>query len=200
MFPLDIPKNVSFYEMSITDLPSDWDATFDLVNQRLLIAALTKEQWRAVIPGMFRVLKPDGAVQIIEPGRVGVLDGLTPIPITNLTHEVCSAIFEKRNLLGYNCQSELPTMLKDAGFVDVRVELRKAPLGKQWGKVGIELSRNWAEVVRTCGMACVQAGGLGLCASEAEVDSMVDQAMREWDETPGIFVEIFAVTGRKPLR
>ena len=70
MFPTDIPKSVSLYEVSVMSLPPTWDGSFDLVNQRLLIAALTEGQWQRTISELFRVLKPGGSIQITEVGNI----------------------------------------------------------------------------------------------------------------------------------
>ena len=100
------------------------------------------------------------------------------------------AIYEKRDLLGYNCRSRLPVLLGEAGFVDVRVEDRKVPLGRQWGKLGIMGSQDFVGVYRAMGIACFEEGGIGACGSRAEVESVVEQAEREWDETPGSYVPV----------
>ena len=199
MFPTEVHKNVSLYEMSSTDLPSSWDAYFDLVNQRFLIAALTKEQWKKIISKLFRALKPGGAIQILEVDHYkSSFESLT-LAATEKCDGYCNAIIEKRNLLGFDCCQQLPILLEEAGFKDIHVEVQRMPLGKQWGKLGVMGSEDWAALYRAIGTACLQEGGLGVCESRTEIDSVVEQAMKEWDETPGVFVPVYAMTARKPL-
>ncbi len=65
-FPSSAPSNVTMTIASTTSLPEEWKGQFDLVHQRLLLAALRSEQWPVVLSEMYRVLKPGGAVQLVE--------------------------------------------------------------------------------------------------------------------------------------
>ncbi|KAL5480483.1 hypothetical protein ACEPAI_1753 [Sanghuangporus weigelae] len=60
MFPADVLNNMKLFEMSSLSFPSQWDDSFDFVNQRLLIGAFTIEQWKMALSGYFRALKPGG--------------------------------------------------------------------------------------------------------------------------------------------
>ncbi|KAL5501114.1 hypothetical protein ACEPAH_9501 [Sanghuangporus vaninii] len=198
MFPDEIPNNVTLYETSFMELPSSWDGSFDLVNQRLLIAALTIEEWRTTVSRLSRVLKPGGCIQITEVGHYATLCESTILPATKICDGYCAAIFQKRNLLGFDCWLQLSVLLKEAGFVNIQVEVQRAPLGKQWGKLGIMGAQNWHGVYRSMGVACLEEGGLGVCESQAEIDVVVEQARKEWDENPGVFIQVYAITARKP--
>lgn len=74
------------------------------------------------------------------------------------------------------------------------------PLGRQWVKLGIMGSQDFVGVYRAMGIACLEEGGIRVCGSRAEVESVVEQAEREWDETSGIYVPVYAITARKPSR
>lgn len=199
MFPAEIPKDVSLHEMSILDLPSSWENSFDLAHQRLLIAAFTREQWQIAIARLFRILKPGGCIQITEVGHLGIESVSTELPATRLCDDYCSAIFAKRGLLGFDCSSQVPILMEEAGFVDVYVEDRRVPLGEQWGSLGIKGSERMSHAYRAFGFACVEEGGLGLCESRADVESVVEQARREWDDNYGVYLPACAITARKPL-
>lgn len=59
-------SNVSFRLMDVTR-PLDFpDHTFDLVNARLLLGVLLKEQWPALLAECFRLLKPGGILRLTE--------------------------------------------------------------------------------------------------------------------------------------
>ncbi|KAL5521980.1 hypothetical protein ACEPAF_1836 [Sanghuangporus sanghuang] len=198
MFPDEIPSNVTLYETSFMELPPSWDGSFDIVNQRLLIAALTIEEWHTTISRLFRVLKPGGSIQITEVGHYATLYESTILPATKICDGYCAAIFQKRNLLGFDCWLQLPVLLEEAGFMNIQVEVQRAPLGNQWGKLGILGAQNWHGVYRSMGVACLEEGGLGVCESQAEIEVVVEQARKEWDENPGVFIQVYAITARKP--
>lgn len=69
--------NVSFGVMDITR-PLDFsDATFDLVNARLLIAALKREAWDPFLDECTRILRPGGVLRLIETDDGGTSDSET---------------------------------------------------------------------------------------------------------------------------
>jgi SAM-dependent methyltransferase len=63
--------NASFGVMDITQ-PLDFsDATFDLINARLLLGVLKREAWDALLDECTRILKPGGILRLIEPDDSG---------------------------------------------------------------------------------------------------------------------------------
>ncbi|KAF9030330.1 hypothetical protein BDZ89DRAFT_1013821 [Hymenopellis radicata] len=95
LFPAVTLKNASFSVHSVVDLPSDWSNQFDLVNQRLLIAALGEEQWKIALREVHRVLVPGGYVQFIE-GVYPWLDNMGPA--SEACHKVFRKLFGAKNL------------------------------------------------------------------------------------------------------
>lgn len=64
-------KNATFEVMDITQ-PLDFsDATFDLINTRLLLGVLKREAWDAFLDECTRILKPGGILRLIEPDDSG---------------------------------------------------------------------------------------------------------------------------------
>lgn len=199
MFPNEVPKNVKLYDMPTTNLPTEWDNSFDLINQRLLVAALTVPQWHAALSELKRILKPGGSIQLIEVGRYRCLHGTTSMPAMDKVSEMSNAIFNKLGVLGSDCQDQIPGMVEEAGFCDVQLELCPLPLGKQWGESGTTGSKLWEALYRSFGASLLAMGGLGVCSSQAEVDELVDRAKEEWDENAGIYREMYAITARKAI-
>ncbi|KAI9472276.1 MAG: S-adenosyl-L-methionine-dependent methyltransferase [Benjaminiella poitrasii] len=73
IFPNSIrPPNVSFQTGNVLERLPFPDNTFDLVNIRLFIIALMKDEWPVVVKEVYRILKPGGFVQMIE---CGMLEG-----------------------------------------------------------------------------------------------------------------------------
>ncbi|KAL5501106.1 hypothetical protein ACEPAH_9493 [Sanghuangporus vaninii] len=199
MFPTDVPSDVKLLEMSSLSLPSDWENSFDFVNQRLLIGAFTAEQWKIALSGYFRVLKPGGVLQLIEAGLFESLHDSDSLPATKLANEFCIAMIDRRGLLGQQRIHQLPTFVKEAGFSDIRNNDYKAPVGRQWGEIGTSAAQIWISAIRSYGAACLAEGGLGVCNSQDDVDGVIDQVAREWDDNPGVFVQMHTITARKPL-
>jgi ubiquinone/menaquinone biosynthesis C-methylase UbiE len=138
LFPFLGRKNVHFSVASVTALPSYWTNTFQLVNQRLLVAALTGEQWKLAVQELKRVLAPGGALQL---GEVGVWRAG---PKTQRHLELMRALFTSRTLV-LNCASQIPAMLDAAGFASISTQKRSLPLG---GSAGADGRRNFIDVFR----------------------------------------------------
>ncbi|MBA2393400.1 MAG: methyltransferase domain-containing protein [Ktedonobacteraceae bacterium] len=117
--------NTSFGVMDITESLDFSDATFDLVNARLLVGVLKRESWASFIAECKRILKPGGLLRLTEP-----IDGLG---VTN------SVAFDKLNQLAYQLfwnakygfstdghslgmSTMLPRMLRKAGYRDVHIQ------------------------------------------------------------------------------
>ena len=49
-----------------TALPNEWNAFFDVVHQRYVANALRAADWKLALSEFHRVLKPGGALQLVE--------------------------------------------------------------------------------------------------------------------------------------
>ncbi|EJD00026.1 S-adenosyl-L-methionine-dependent methyltransferase, partial [Fomitiporia mediterranea MF3/22] len=199
MFPEQVPDNVHLFEASSTDLPFEWIDTFTLISQRLLCAALTVPLWRAVLSELLRVLKPGGTIQFMEFGQFGSTVDVNLIPTCVGAIDMATAVMTKRDLLGIQSGIELPGMLEEIGFSDVRVKVYEAPVGKTWGEIGLKGEKITEGFLRATGRLLMAEGGLGIYSSQAEVDSMIDRAKKEWNENPGTFLHYYTIIARKPL-
>jgi ubiquinone/menaquinone biosynthesis C-methylase UbiE len=134
LLPEEKPSNVHFVKFSVTSLPREWTSEFNLVNQRLLVAALTEEEWRMALTEIFRVLVPGGYIQLLEAGpwKAGA--------VTARHLELVSAFFGTRGLL-LDCVARLPLFLREAGFENIQLEERQMLLGAWGGRDG-EHGRN----------------------------------------------------------
>lgn len=190
LFPRTYPHNMSFSKLSVTSLPREWDETFSFVHQRLLVAALQKPDWERAIGEMHRVLAVDGWVQLGEvgPWKAG--------PITAKHQGLVQALFHAKGLI-LDCAAYIPAMLAQAGFANIRIEERSIPLGKWAGAHGVDGAANFIGVFRAMKTPILKAGGLGLVRSEQELDRLLDQVEREWDQTPGAEIKFYIFSAQK---
>ncbi|KAI4517830.1 S-adenosyl-L-methionine-dependent methyltransferase [Schizophyllum commune Loenen D] len=156
--PTSPPPNTEFLVHNITALPEEWSGTFDLVHQRLLIAALRTEEWPRAIGEAHRVLKPGGWVQIVELSLLSLQRG----PVGRRLWDVFRAFSEARTMLS-TCAEDIPQMLKDVGFCNVRNELSIIGAYRRLRK------------------AIVQEGGFGIVGSGEEYDALLDELDREFE-------------------
>jgi hypothetical protein len=117
--------NVSFRLNSVLSLPREWTSTFTLINQRLLISGLKRSEWPIAISEIYRVTKPGGWVQLTECGSFGPVEGGGK---SARLEEAVRKWYDKAGLW-WDIGKNLPSLLQEAGFEDVRVIERDLPLG-----------------------------------------------------------------------
>jgi hypothetical protein len=67
LFPSKARSSLQFFEQSVTDVwPQDWKQSFDLVHQRLVLAACDPKSSKDVIAALFAMVKPGGWIQLLE--------------------------------------------------------------------------------------------------------------------------------------
>lgn len=127
------PANVHFVEASSTKFPKDWTGKFDIVDQRLLVAALRTEEWPVVLSDVLRVLKPGGYAQFAEMDckEMFVNGG----PACRRYLELCEKIYEKQGLF-LDAAQQMPHILEEAGFTGIVSEKKLGGVGDSWVKIG----------------------------------------------------------------
>ncbi|EJD00186.1 uncharacterized protein FOMMEDRAFT_30840 [Fomitiporia mediterranea MF3/22] len=133
IFPEKPPRNVRFYGMSATNLPTEKANSFNLIIQRMLLGAFTESQWRAALREILSVLKPGGAVQLLETGLYDSVYGSISISATREAVEPPIAVMDKRGLLGVECGNRLPAIHSEVEFSDARAEAHRVPVGEESG-------------------------------------------------------------------
>lgn len=192
LFPVVKPPNVTFSVGTTTQLPAEWDNQFKLVNQRLLIAALTSSEWPRVLKEVRRTLVSGGWVQLLEAKRWGAEDGQWSAKHRKLLNELFAA---KRLVI--DCSVQLPHFLKEAGFGNVHVEEYRIPAGSWAGTVGIETRDNFIGVFRGMKTPILNAGGFGYVTTEDEYDQWMTNMAEEWDTMEGTTVDICVCFAQK---
>ncbi|KAJ7827464.1 hypothetical protein B0H14DRAFT_3873634 [Mycena olivaceomarginata] len=177
LFPVSPPKNIEFRVESVLNLPAEWTDTFSLVHQRLLILALQVPQWPTAIQEIHRL------------SRKAMHGKLTSI---------YRRLAEHRNLY-VDCAYDIPKMLAEAGFVEIRSESRMQLMGKWAGDIGVANATNHVGVLRGIKTPVLEAGGFGYVTSEAEYDKLLAGLEKEWDEIPGSDKDFIITWARKPV-
>lgn len=174
-FPTSHPPNVHFSLASVTNLPQDWAESFDFINQRLLFSALLREQWPQALSEMYRVLKPGGAVQLVE------MDLFHPVPessVVSYYREIHESSMDVAGLLP-RAGLKLYDMLLSSGFVGVKSEAKHTPVGKMWGEIGIQGSKAYGGAMRKFMDTALKSGSIG---TKEEYEELMDKLEHEWDE------------------
>lgn len=201
LLPLGDPQvvsnwNIRFCVGSVLALPPSWTSSFTLIHQRLLVAALREAEWARAFEEMRRALVPGGWVQLCELGEFYGTDAAGPASAKQLA--LLRALHDARGLM-LDCAKNIPTMLEAAGFVDIRVDVRKIELGKWAGPDGVEARDNVLGVFRGIKTPVMKAGGLGIVTNEQELDDMLVEVEKEWDNTPGVHQTFYMICAQKPV-
>ncbi|HZR40439.1 MAG TPA: methyltransferase domain-containing protein [Ktedonobacteraceae bacterium] len=189
-------SNASFGVMDIRQ-PLDFsDASFDLVNARLLVAVLRREDWPRLIDECKRVLKPGGVLRLTETDHFGVS--------TCPAHDrIVELIIQVLNRTGHGFSPDgrstgitpaLPLLLRRAGFVEIGSSahvLRFSPFDETYADM-----RNNARIVTL--QLRTPMTKLGL-VTEQEFDRLYQQMELELlsDDFSGVW-PFLTVWGRKP--
>jgi len=195
LVPLNPPANTHFLQGSLLDLPRDWTDRFALVNQRLLVAALSQDDWKKAVSEIYRVLKPGGWAQILEvSGRLFVPEGETD-GHADAFNNIAGQIRAGRGIVG-DCFEDIPDLLRGQGFLNVAVvEERRVPMGNRHGQVGERMLRNIVSLYQ--GMKS-PALDCGIVSSEEDFDKVVDAFEARCNESGGIETRWYAFCAQKP--
>lgn len=142
-----ITPNVSFVFGDILNTPLPFaDGTFDLVYQREVGAIVPIPYWKPLFEDFARILKPNGAVHLVEYGMLP----LCHLFLSTLIHHYCciidlrmpdcgpltrkgnKAVDEFALATGYNMKftEGFEGYLRSSGFTDVRIQEFPIPVGE----------------------------------------------------------------------
>lgn len=191
LFPHTYPANVALSIHSITSLPAAWDSRFAYVHQRLLMAALTTDMWKSAISEVFRVLQPGGWVELFEMGKLPQSG-----PYSTQVESMRKALLLHKKIM-YDHEHEIPVILAEAGFTEIRVDHRVLPMGRSAGQYGVDGNKDLTEVMSGMKTPMLVAGGFGFVSSEEEYDEAVAKMSQEWSENDAE-MDQFTFVARKP--
>ncbi|EJU06520.1 S-adenosyl-L-methionine-dependent methyltransferase [Dacryopinax primogenitus] len=185
-------SNTKFMVQTTLSLPEGWNSRFALVHQRLMVAAFSREAWKACISEFFRVLQPGGWLQLEEIDFLGVLEEAEIPPLTHRFWMGARVLCEARGVSS-DCLLRIPDLLEEAGFTALRMIKTRIPYGS-------DKSARRAGIGAWKGMKApfLKAGGFDVARTSEEYDDFMDQVENEWRRLH--FKRTYATwTARKPL-
>ncbi|EKG20592.1 Methyltransferase type 11 [Macrophomina phaseolina MS6] len=200
--PTWVPPNTQFY---IDDLESDWvyddeDDKFDFIHGRGLAGSIG--DWAKLYAQAYANLKPGGWIEVQEyEGRLASDDGsLERAPFLKRWEAVmdeASSKFGKR----FDVAEQQKRFLEDAGFVDVRDDVYKVPIGT-WPK-DLKL-KELGRFQREQMVLCVEPFTLALltrvlCWSNVETQALMNGVQKELrDSSLHNYSRFHFVYGKRP--
>jgi SAM-dependent methyltransferase len=118
-------SNVSFILLNFDDEHTDTfvkaeQESFDLINQRYMIAAYKKQRWGEVFKRYYQLLKPGGWVQILEPNSFNA-GSSRPNSYLRRVRMLYNKVSESRGLDPFIPQV-FPKLLRQAGFTEFHLQ------------------------------------------------------------------------------
>jgi SAM-dependent methyltransferase len=155
----------------LTGLPFP-DAFFSFTHQRLLVAAITAENWPGVIRELVRVTRENGWVELVEVDNQMQNAG----PATAKLLEFLEAVSKSLGLEGEVIR-HLGDLLLQEKLDQVKMQPIPIPVGDWAGRVGVMMKRDFLAALDALKERyCAQAG-----IKPAEFEQMVHAMATEWE-------------------
>lgn len=211
----DRPKNVRFLQGNIlTEKPSAWKAdtvgttlpdaeAFDLIYSRLLVCGMSA--WPQYISTAFSLLRPDGYLEIHDLDWVWFKSASATQSgkEENLSDhwpwwQALRAAGEAKGL-DFTCGSSTQHWMKEAGFVDVKVQEYRWPWGGEW-----EQDQVWKDFGQYVCSAMVEMVWhmiprvMGDAADDERIAEMRASMKRDFAPEKGKVWKMYVSCGRRP--
>lgn len=163
------PRNVLFLQRDVLKGLPFTEQTFDYTHMRFLVGALPISDFQNVVNEMSRVIKPDGWVELVEPGTLNNA-GIGLQTLWNWLMELGS----RRNI-DFGGKKRLDGFLREAGLINIAYKEVTFPLGDYAGQVGHLAAKNVLMLVEA-----VRSPIIALkIATAADYDMMLSRAKAE---------------------
>lgn len=123
LYPSSPPSNISFQNQSIREpFPEEWNGTFDLVHQRLVMAAAPPSTILSVVERLMGLLKPGGWLQLMEADTTGSSEEIAGNGPALKEFLRYPPLLSQAGGMGPNLARDLADTLKKAGMKNVGEE------------------------------------------------------------------------------
>ncbi|HEU5347115.1 MAG TPA: methyltransferase domain-containing protein [Ktedonobacterales bacterium] len=178
------PSNYLFAVGNILEGLPFPDASFDFVHQRLLITAIPRDRWPAVIQELARVTRPGGWVELAEcgsaqdggPGYMGLWQSWIDF-------------LAARNV-DFTMGKHIGQVLTSGGLANVQQRVLNFPMGNWGGRIGRASATDCLAVGKALRAGIIAQGIL----SAEQYDALYARAEREFAQSQGRGILPFYVT------
>lgn len=202
LFPADAGA-LDLHEVDIRGPPPStfqWQGTFDLIHQRLLVWGLPAAEWPKVLTNHHSLLKPGGYIELVEAQWINKDHPFDPTKFPNL-----AKITEVQKWSGSNFGMDmyiayrLENLLADAGFKNISKRQYSLGYGAQareveWRERSTDM---WIDTFRGFGQKWPAGGVPGVATTADEFHDFLDDLRGELLEY-GVAPQLNFVVGQKP--
>lgn len=183
------PSNYTFTPGNVLEGLPFPDGSFDFVHQRLLITAIPKDRWSAVITELARVTRPGGWIELAEcgvaedggPGYMGVWGTWIE--------------FLLKRGVDFTLGNTLGQMLAQRGLTRVEQRELNFPMGDWGGRIGRASATDCLAVGKALRAGVIAAN----VSSEPEYDQLYARAEREFaDPRSRGMLPFYVACGQRP--
>ena len=158
----------------------------------ILGVGIQREEWPIVLSELYRVLKPGGSIQLVD----HLSDTTTVGPTYKPALELADEILSKRGLI-HDCPLQLPTILKQTGFIDIVAEKKHYPIGEAGGELGKLASDTVIDGFRNL-MHAIKEENIEF--SKKELERMLTELKKEWDGPECALGTVWIIRAKKPVQ
>ena len=163
---------------------------FDFVNERALGVGLLSIEWPSAVSELYRVTKPGGSIQLCE--HISQAKNLGPAWARGLA--LLDEIVARRGL-AIDCALKLPSMLEQAGFVDIVAEKRYYPIGQAGGEPGKRAAKMLDEAFHHL-LHTIKEENMN--HTKREMEELVANAKEEWNGPECTEGLLWMICAKKP--
>ncbi|TGJ80277.1 hypothetical protein E0Z10_g8484 [Xylaria hypoxylon] len=196
--PGDLPENVTLTVLDVKKpVPETLHEKYDVVNVRMLVAAMLPEDWAPAVVNLSRMLKPGGFLQWTECDVVSIkqLRGRGDSSVENIRflQETFNTAIQEQISYGW---STLPTHMQEAGLHPIVRDIvssdRIADTRERVTTNSIRVALAWARLMAARGTP-------GAMTAE-EVDQLETNVQKDIESGAYLRYDIHIICGRKPSK
>ncbi|TFK48801.1 hypothetical protein OE88DRAFT_1646899 [Heliocybe sulcata] len=176
---------------------------YDVIHQRYLTGGIPRDQWPQAIQNVVEALRPGGFLNLTEPNLqtnpTSALDDSTGI--SNWKVELKKISWEKNRLI-QACADEVPSLMRNAGLVDIRTVRLRVPYGATCRALGMTEAQVESSIrlhMSPSFDAALKKLWVESCKGTAEEFDRNQILYEDFLREKGIWMDVSLVVGMKPF-